>query len=76
MARDDSKSAGKPAVRRCPICKSPAATGFMPFCSKRCSDIDLGKWFANAYAIPGNEDDDEAETSAGAAAEDTATAEK
>ncbi len=58
MAIDDPKA----AVRRCPICKSPAAAGFMPFCSKRCSDIDLGKWFANAYAIPGEEHDDEAES--------------
>ena len=23
-----------------------------PFCSKRCADIDLGRWFQGAYAIP------------------------
>jgi uncharacterized protein len=60
----------KPAVRRCPICKSPAAAGFKPFCSKRCSDIDLGKWFTNAYAIPGAESDDEAESPPDAGIED------
>ena len=23
-----------------------------PFCSKRCADIDLGRWFQGVYAIP------------------------
>lgn len=46
---------------RCPICKSEVQAAFKPFCSKRCADIDLGKWFTNAYAIPGAAHDDEAE---------------
>ncbi len=37
----------------CPICGKPAAEGFKPFCSKRCADIDLGRWFKGGYAIPG-----------------------
>lgn len=55
---------GKPAhkVVRCPICSKPATDAFKPFCSKRCSDIDLGKWFSNAYAIPGQPADDESES--------------
>ena len=28
-------------------CKSPR-----PFCSKRCADVDLGRWFQGQYAIP------------------------
>ena len=28
---------------------------YRPFCSKRCADIDLGKWLTGGYAIP---DDD------------------
>jgi endogenous inhibitor of DNA gyrase (YacG/DUF329 family) len=23
-----------------------------PFCSRRCADIDLGRWFQGQYAIP------------------------
>ena len=37
----------------CPICGKPAAMGFKPFCSKRCADIDLGRWFKGGYAVPG-----------------------
>lgn len=49
-------------VARCPICKSESAPKFKPFCSKRCADIDLGKWFAGSYAIAGTDDDEDAET--------------
>ncbi|MEO8301211.1 MAG: DNA gyrase inhibitor YacG [Rhizomicrobium sp.] len=37
----------------CPICSKPETEGFKPFCSKRCADIDLGRWFKGGYAIPG-----------------------
>jgi endogenous inhibitor of DNA gyrase (YacG/DUF329 family) len=48
--------------RRCPICKSPLdgredALRFRPFCSKRCADVDLGRWLRGAYAIPAEEAD-------------------
>ena len=36
----------------CPICKKPTEAAFRPFCSKRCADIDLAKWFSGSYAIP------------------------
>ncbi|MDC0738943.1 DNA gyrase inhibitor YacG [Cognatishimia sp. SS12] len=36
----------------CPICKKPAEKHYRPFCSKRCADIDLGKWFGEEYAVP------------------------
>ena len=35
----------------CPICGEPAIYETRPFCSKRCSDIDLGRWFQGAYVI-------------------------
>ena len=38
---------------KCPICRQPADPAFKPFCSKRCADVDLGKWVSGAYAIPG-----------------------
>ena len=37
----------------CPICGKPETGGFKPFCSKRCADIDLGRWLKGGYAIPG-----------------------
>jgi endogenous inhibitor of DNA gyrase (YacG/DUF329 family) len=36
----------------CPICGKPAAKEALPFCSKRCADIDLGKWFTGSYSVP------------------------
>ena len=39
--------------RPCPICKKPRNTQFQPFCSARCRDIDLAKWFGDDYAVPG-----------------------
>jgi endogenous inhibitor of DNA gyrase (YacG/DUF329 family) len=39
---------------RCPICKKPSSAEYRPFCSKRCSDIDLGRWLKGSYAIPGD----------------------
>jgi len=37
----------------CPICGKPVTEAFKPFCSKRCADVDLGRWFKGGYAIPG-----------------------
>ena len=36
----------------CPTCGAAATAESQPFCSKRCADIDLGRWFQGAYAIP------------------------
>lgn len=36
----------------CPICGKPRAQDFRPFCSRRCADVDLAKWFRGAYAVP------------------------
>lgn len=38
---------------KCPSCNKPVVREFRPFCSKRCADADLGRWFSGAYAIPG-----------------------
>ena len=42
----------------CPICGKAAAETFAPFCSKRCSNIDLGKWLKGDYSVPVVEMDD------------------
>lgn len=39
----------------CPICEKPSTARYHPFCSRRCSDLDLGRWLKGAYAIPGSE---------------------
>ena len=43
----------------CPTCGKaaapPAKIGYKsprPFCSTRCADVDLGRWFQGQYAIP------------------------
>ena len=40
-------------TRLCPICKKPRSEEFSPFCSRRCRDRDLAKWFGEGYAVPG-----------------------
>jgi hypothetical protein len=47
----------------CPICRKPAEAKFRPFCSARCADVDLGRWFTESYAVPaaapdGDEDEE------------------
>lgn len=38
---------------KCPICGKLALAGkYRPFCSKRCADLDLGKWFNESYTVP------------------------
>jgi endogenous inhibitor of DNA gyrase (YacG/DUF329 family) len=38
----------------CPICKTPSSRTHYPFCSRRCADIDLNRWFSGNYAVPGD----------------------
>ena len=42
----------------CPICNRPGVPAYRPFCSKRCADIDLGRWLRGSYVIPGQPLDD------------------
>ncbi len=44
--------------RPCPICDKPSVQEYRPFCSKRCADVDLQRWFTGAYAVPAVEEDD------------------
>lgn len=36
----------------CPNCGAPSNREAYPFCSKRCADIDLNRWFSGAYGVP------------------------
>lgn len=42
---------------RCPTCRREVEwsenSAFRPFCSERCRLIDLGAWFSEEHAIPG-----------------------
>lgn len=44
---------------KCPVCDKPAAADFQPFCSRRCADIDLGRWLKGSYVIPAAPDEAE-----------------
>ncbi|MFP3942694.1 MAG: DNA gyrase inhibitor YacG [Alphaproteobacteria bacterium] len=46
-------------TRTCPICGKKTDLKYRPFCSRRCADVDLGRWLSGAYAIPVAEADDE-----------------
>ena len=37
----------------CPTCRQkPADPVYKPFCSKRCADVDLQRWFTGGYVLP------------------------
>lgn len=41
--------------RKCVICGKPQDEKYKPFCSRRCADVDLNRWFSGKYAIPAEE---------------------
>ena len=42
----------------CPICRrAEADPKYRPFCSKRCADVDLQRWFTGAYVVPESVDE-------------------
>ncbi|MDR7125811.1 DNA gyrase inhibitor YacG [Pseudotabrizicola sp. 4114] len=43
----------------CPICKKDTDPKYRPFCSRRCADVDLGRWLTESYAIPAPEGEEE-----------------
>ncbi len=43
----------------CPGCGKPTDQTYRPFCSKRCADVDLGRWMNGDYALPSQDPDDE-----------------
>ena len=52
---------GQPPLRvlrieaKCPICSKPSDAKYRPFCSKRCADIDLGRWLKEGYRVATDE---------------------
>ena len=37
---------------KCPTCGALADRKAHPFCSSRCAEVDLGRWFRGNYSIP------------------------
>jgi uncharacterized protein len=46
-------------AKPCPICGKPSAEATRPFCSRRCSDVDLNRWLSGVYAVPVQAAEDE-----------------
>ncbi len=40
---------------KCPICGKEPEPRYAPFCSKKCADVDLGRWLKGTYVVHTNE---------------------
>ncbi|WP_299440350.1 DNA gyrase inhibitor YacG [uncultured Rhodospira sp.] len=73
MSESDSQAPDTPVPARlsasaCPVCGKATAARYRPFCSRRCADVDLSRWFGGGYVVAGHEPadpEDIAETLAG-----------
>ena len=36
---------------KCPVCKKLANEPFIPFCSKKCANLDLMKWLTDEHGL-------------------------
>jgi endogenous inhibitor of DNA gyrase (YacG/DUF329 family) len=45
---------------RCPICGRARVQAYRPFCSKRCAEIDLGRWLKESYRVETEESPEDA----------------
>lgn len=41
----------------CLVCKRATDARYRPFCSRRCADVDLGRWLTGSYSIPVADDE-------------------
>ena len=57
MSGTPAEPASSPRRRACPTCGDDvrADQPDRPFCSRRCRLVDLGRWFNEEYAIPGED---------------------
>ncbi|MFK7878241.1 DNA gyrase inhibitor YacG [Roseobacter sp.] len=56
----------------CPMCGKETKMDVRPFCSRRCANLDLARWFNGSYAVPSTqlEDTDDLEQQLAQAAND------
>ena len=52
VTESEVKKSEKPSL--CPLCHKQTGASFRPFCSKKCKMVDLYKWVAGHYVIPGD----------------------
>ncbi len=56
-AGDDDKAKVVPLRGgKCAACGKPVVHAFRPFCSQRCADLDLGRWFNEDYRVAAEAD--------------------
>lgn len=48
-------------MKPCPVCGKPSIAEHRPFCSARCKQVDLGRWFGERYSVPAVEAEDDGE---------------
>jgi endogenous inhibitor of DNA gyrase (YacG/DUF329 family) len=48
-------------LKNCPVCNKLAKVETHPFCSARCANIDLGRWLGGKYAVPTDEQPQDAQ---------------
>jgi len=53
-----TRNSQKSSDKKCSICGKPVLIKFRPFCSIRCSQLDLSKWLNEDYSMPVVETDD------------------
>ena len=46
----------------CPICGRKPDAKTRPFCSARCAEIDLGRWFTGQYRVPARPEEEDADS--------------
>ena len=46
----------------CPICARDSDPKYRPFCSRRCADVDLGRWLTESYRIPAETEEEPEDT--------------
>ncbi|MCK8483757.1 DNA gyrase inhibitor YacG [Aliiroseovarius sp. S2029] len=42
----------------CPICQKKTDPTYGLFCSRRCADVDLGRWLNGTYAVASSDPED------------------
>ena len=62
--------ARKAKANPCPQCGACAIKPHTPFCSRRCAQLDLGRWLGEDYRVPAHEAQDDADLEALLAAAD------
>ena len=57
---DQPEKAEKPRQTPvCSICGKPVDPAYLPFCSKRCANVDLHRWLNGSYSIAGESVEEE-----------------